>query len=417
MPKLPVRMFRLPTLTLTGSPYHAEDEKLFWVNFRFDALPFEPKELALLESGRELRVRQFQAEEPTLKFQFKGVPEKALKDGMRLYEPSWPVRQEKRAYLVPLGTADVVPQAKLKSPILAEAIPVELKKVEAGGGKFLLAVSARSEFPCLTGQVYTIEAAGTAPWDAVLITCGTLEPRDLDDFVRKTFRFAGLPTVNALYSIGLRVHGYTVLPPPLWNDEFEETIGEQGVRMMTKAWGQLSKKARNSAAQPGGISRDELVRRMALPSAVFEFLVGKLIADGELKLVEGYYLPTAAPETYLSPVAQRLLAQLDALAERGVDLETEHNPLYEKTYRALARMGLGVATETPWLYGRNGWKILRAKLCGPGTLGRQWRISEVKELLDVSRKPILGILNKLEEEGWLERKEDHRLVIKEAPAE
>jgi len=410
-------MFRLPTLSLTGSPYHAEDEKLSWVNFRFDALPFEPKELALLESGRGLRVRQFEAEGQSPKFQFKGLPEKALKEGLRLYDASWPVRHEKRAYLVPLGASHFAPQAKLKSPILADGIPVELKKVEAGGGKYLLAVSARSEFPCLTGQVYTIEASGGEPWDAVLVTCGVLEPRDLDDFVRKTFRFAGQPTVNALYSIGLRVHGYTVLPPPLWSDEFEETIGSDGVRMMTKAWAQLSKKARNSAAQPGGISKDEFARRMKLPTAVLEFLAEKLVADGELRVHEGHYLPTAAPETYMSPVAQRLLVQLDGLADRGVDLETEHNELYEKTYRALVRMSLGIVTEAPWIYSVTGWKLLRAKLCGPGTLGREWRIAEVKEALDVSRKPILGILNKLEQEGWLERKEDHRLVIKEVPPE
>jgi selenocysteine-specific elongation factor len=214
----------------------------------------------------------------------------------------------------------------------------------------------------------------------------------------------------------LRVHGYTVLPPPLWSDDFEESIGADGVRMMTKAWEQLSKKARNAAAQPGGISRQELEQRMRLPQPVLTFLVNKVVADGHLKLVEGFYLPTAAPETYMSPVAQRLLSQLNSAAERGIDLETEHNPLYEKTYRALARMGLGVATETPWVYGLTGWSQLRSKLCGPGTLGREWRIAEVKDVLDVSRKPILGILNKLEEEGWLERKEDHRLVVKEVPA-
>jgi len=79
-------------------------------------------------------------------------------------------------------------------------------------------------------------------------------------------------------------------------------------------------------------------------------------------------------------------------------------------------MDLAVATETPWIYGRAGWAILRSQVCGPGTLGREWKIAEVKELLDISRKPILGILNQLEKEGWLERKEDHRLVVKEAPA-
>jgi hypothetical protein len=119
----------------------------------------------------------------------------------------------------------------------------------------------------------------------------------------------------------------------------------------------------------------------------------------------------------MSPIARKALSQLEQFAENGVDLAAERNPLFEKTYRALARMGLAVTTDTPWAYGLAGWELLKTKLCGPGTLGRQWRITEVKDLLDISRKPILGILNKLEEEGWLERKEDHRLVIKEAQPE
>jgi len=418
LPKIPVRMFRLPTLSLTGSPYHSDD-KLAWVTFRFDALAFTPQELALLDSGRTLKVRQL-TDGQDAKFQFKGMPEKALKPGMRLYDASWPVRHEKRAYLVPLGEvpAPLPSRAQLHSPLLPdEGILADLKKVDAGSGKFLIAVGARNEFPCLTGQTYTFEAEGQTPWDAALVTCGALEPRDLDDFLRKTFRFPGLPTVNALYSIGLRVHGYTVLPPPLWDDEFQETLGTGGVRMMTKAWEQLSKKARNAAAQPGGISRGELETRMRMPLAVLTFLTDKLVADGELKLADGYYLPTAAPETYMSPVARKALAQLEAQAENGIDLETERNPLFVNTYRALARMGLGVVTETPWVYSRDGWNALRVRLCGPGTLGREWRIADVKDVLGISRKSLLGILNKLEEEGWLERKEDHRLVVKEVPAE
>jgi hypothetical protein len=410
-------MFRLPTLSLTGSPHHSEDDKLAWVSFRFDALPFVPDELALLDSGRRLKVRHFSGEAPDPRFQFKGVPEKALKPGARLYDTTWPVRHEKRAYLVPLGTVATVAQfGRLKSPLLPEeGLGVDLKKV--GGDKFLVMAGARAEFPCLTGQIYTVETEGAPAWDAVLVTCGVLEARDVDDFLRKTFRFPGQPTVNALYSIGLRVHGYTALPPPLWDDEFEETVGTEGVRMMTKAYGQLSKKARNAAAQPGGINRDELEQRMRMPAPVLSFLTGKLIADGELKFEAGFYLPTAAPETYMSPIARKALAQLGDLAENGVDLASERNPLFEKTYRALARMGLGVATETPWVYSVAGWASLRAKLCGPGLMGREWRIAEVKDVLDISRKPILGILNKLEEEGWLERREDHRVVVKEAPAE
>jgi hypothetical protein len=415
-------MFRLPTLTLVGQPWRAgEDEKLFWTNFTFDGLPFVLSELAVLETGRTLRGRNFQTgTDGRTRFQFKGIPEKAMVPGLHLYDASWPVRHERKAYLVPLGAQNqtvTATRGRLKGSLLpAEGVEVELKKIDAGSGKFLLSASSRTVLPCLVGQQYTLEPAGDPVLDTALVTCGSIEPRDLADFVKKTFRFPGLPTVNALYSIGLRVSGYTVLPPPLWEEEFEETVGKEGVRIMTKAWAHFAKKARNAAAQPGGIATDDLKKRMALPDAVFEFLTKKLVEDGELRTNEGFYLPVADPETYLSPIARKALSQLDERGEAGVDLENEPNALFKKTYQELARMGLGVATETPWVYGRAGWEALKAKLCGPGTLGREWRIADVKDLLSVSRKPILGILNRLETEGWLERREDHRLVVREAAA-
>jgi hypothetical protein len=418
MPKIPVRMFRLPTLTLVGHPWRAdEDDKLFWVNFTFDGPPFALGDLAVLETGRNLKGRNHQTGDGKDRFQFKGIAEKGMVPGLHLHDAAWPVVAEHKAYLVPLGAQNQPVsngKAHLKGTILPlDGLEVDIKKVEAGE-KFLLAVTSRKAFPCLVGQQYTVEPATGEAFDTALVTCGTLEPRDLADFLRKTFRFPGLPTVNALYSIGLRVHGYAVLPPPLWKEEFEETVGQDSVRVMTKAWEHFAKKARNAAAQPGGIRSEELRQRMLLPKPVFDFLTQKLVDDGALRTVEEYYLPVADPETYLSPIAKKALSQLEARGEEGIDIEAEPNPLFQKTYRDLARMGLAVDTETPWIYSRTSWNTLRAKLCGPETLGREWRIAEVKDLLGVSRRPILGILNKLEEEGWLERKEDHRRVIKEA---
>lgn len=420
MSKIPVRLFRLPTLSLSGRPWRAPDDKLFWVNFTFDGLPFVLDELGVLETGRTLRGRNFQtAPDGKTRFQFKGIPEKALSPGLHLYDAAWPVRHEKKAYLVPLGAQNQTVNAArgmLKGALLPpEGVEVDIKKIDAGGGKFLLAVNCRKDLPCLVGQQYTLEPAGDAVLDTALVTCGAVEPRDLADFVKKTFRFPGLPTVNALYSIGLRVNGFAVLPPPLWEEEFEETVGRDGVRVMTKAWAHFAKKARNAAAQPGGIRDDALKTKMALPEPVYAFLIAKLVEDGELKQKEGHVLPAADPQTYLSPVARKALSQLEDQGAAGVDIENEPSPLFKKTYLDLARMDLAVATETPWIYGLSGWGLLRTQICGPGTLGKQWRIADVKDLLGVSRKPILGILNKLEEEGWLERKEDHRVVVKEAP--
>ncbi len=419
MAKVPVRLFHLPLITLFGQPWlPGPEEKNYWVSFTWEGAPFELHDLGVLETGRTLHVRNLiTSAEGKTKLQFKGIPEKALASGMHLYDATWPVRHERKAYLVPMGAQNqrfTAAKGTIKGRLLGEAaLEADLHKLDAGGEKYLLAVTTKKAMACLVGQVYTVEPAGGEPFDATLVTCGTLEPRDLSDYVKKTFRFPGLPTVNALYSINLRVQGWVVLPPPLVGEVFEEAEGTGAVRIMVKALAHFSKKARNAAAQPGGIAREALREKMALPDAVFDFLMLHLAEKNEVKVIEGYYLPTADPSTYLSPIAKKALEQLQATGAAGLDFENEPNALFKRTYGELARMGLAIQTETPWLYSHEGWSELALALCGPGTRGKTWQIADVKDLLGVSRKPILGILNKLEEQGWLERKEDHRLVVKE----
>ena len=409
-------------MTLVGKPWRVgDDEKLFWIAAQFDGAPFEFDHLALLSTGRTLRAKGVQATpDGNVKFQFKGIAEKALLPGLKLYNAAWPVRHEKKLYGIPLGAQNQKwnpGPARLRGSLLPpEGVEVDVKRIEAAEGKDIVVLTTMGALPALVGAVYTLEPKEGAPFDFALLTAGLLAPRDLADYIKKAYKFPGLPTVNALYSIGLRVHGSVVLPPPLWGEEFQETVGKDAVRFMDKAWVQFTKRARNAAAQPGGIAEDELRRSLALPAPTLDFLLEKMAVNGELRKVKEYWLPNADPLSYLSPLAKKTLESLNASAVAGIDLSSGLSPVLSRTYQALTRMGLAVETETPWIYGLSGWDEIRTKLCGPGTLAREWKIAEVKELLDVSRKPLLGILNRLEEEGWLERREDCRVVIKEAPA-
>ncbi len=222
----------------------------------------------------------------------------------------------------------------LKGSLLPDGgVEIDFKKIDGPGGKFLVAASSTKSVPCLTGQQYTIEPVGQPAFDAALVTCGVVEPRIWPTSSKRPSGFPGCRRSNALYSIGLRVNGYTVLPPPLWEEEFEESVGKEGVRIMSKAWAHFAKKARNAAAQPGGISTDELQKRMLLPWPVYDFLTRKLVEDEELRIREGFFLPVADPESYLSPLARRALVQLDEKGDAGIDLENEPNHLFQKTYR------------------------------------------------------------------------------------
>ncbi|NNM53400.1 MAG: hypothetical protein HKM05_01585 [Spirochaetales bacterium] len=418
MSKNAASLFQLPFIRLTGQPYkkHPED-KLYWVDFEFEGPEFRLADLAILESGRWLEVRAVHHDDSKHALQFKGVPEKVMQSGRRLYEANWPVSYERKAYLVPLGAQNrrlKDSQVRLKADLLdPEGVSVHLKWIDAPSGKFLATVSAERRFPCLIGATYQLENDKGETLDLVLLTAGTVTARDLADYLTKTFRFPGQPSTKALYSVNLRVNGWTILPPPLWAEEFEESEGEQGVRVMRKALDHFSKKMRNACAQPGGLDETALKERMALPPAVFRYLAFRLVQSSQLRKKDDWYLPVGSPESFLSPLAKGILGRLGSQGVAGMDLSTMTDTLLRVTLLQLARMDLAVLTESPWVYSLEAWNEIRHRLCGPGRLGTAWKIVEVKEVLGCSRKPLLGVLNKLEEEGYLNWRDDARVVIRE----
>ncbi len=418
MSKIAAPSFTLPFVRLTSQPYkkHPED-KLYWVDFEFEGSEFRLADLAILESGRWLEVRAVHREAAKQAFQFKGVPEKVMQAGRRLYDATWPVSYERKAYLVPLGAQN----RRLKETGLRlkgvffdpEGVAVQLKWVDAPSGKFLATVSSERKFPCLIGATYLLENDKGETLETVLLTAGTVTARDLADYLTKTFRFPGQPSTKALYSVNLRVNGWTVLPPPLWEEEFEEAEGEQGVRVMRKAFDHFTKKMRNACAQPGGLDEAVLKERMLLPDPVFRYLAFRLVQSGQLRKKDDWFLPVGSPEAFLSPLAKGILRRLDAQGIAGMDLSTMTDDLLRLTLLQLVRMDLAVLTESPWVYGLEAWAEIRHRLCGPGRLGTAWKIVEVKEVLGCSRKPLLGVLNQLEAEGYLQWREEARHVIKE----
>ena len=187
MSKNAVPLFQLPFIRLTGQPYkkHPED-KLYWVDFEFEGQEVRLADLAILESGRWLEVRAVHREASKQSLQFKGVPEKVMQNGRRLYDASWPISYERKAYLVPLGAQNrrlKDSNVRLKGGLLdPEGLSVQLKWVDAPSGKFLATVSAERKFPCLIGANYQVENDKGETLDTVLLTAGTVTARDLADY-------------------------------------------------------------------------------------------------------------------------------------------------------------------------------------------------------------------------------------------
>lgn len=419
MGKILVSGWELPMLKLTGSPFKFdEDDKLFWVSYEFVGNEFLLDKLRLLDNGRSLEVKKNRRQETgRLLFQFKGIPEKALVPGLKLFPADWPLKWEKRAYFVPLGAGNkkLVPgHARLFSRLLDDrGLEVDFKVLPGPGEKYLVQAVSKRSFPCLKGQAYRMVCENGVELELALVREGSLESRDLNDLVGKTFRFPGNPTVNAIYSINLRLSGSVELPPPLWAEEFEESHGELGVRIMTKALDFFMKKAKNAAAQPGGISVDDLKVKMNLAETVFQFVIFRLIQQGTLRRKGEFLLPVGDPSAFLSPLAKNLLEKVEKAGVPGLDTSEEKKEALRVAYAALARMDLIVLTEEHWAYSRSAYEQIVARLCSPGCLGKTYRIAEVKDLLGCSRRQMLGLFQRMEADGWLVWKEDVREVVKE----
>lgn len=418
MPKVFVNEFKFPLVLIDGKPFkYEEEDKLFWVEFSFKDEEFKLEGLSVLDNGRSLEVKKVRIQDERKLLQFKGIPEKALIPGTKLYPSDWPLVHDKKAYLVPLGPANKKPapgKAILKSDLWdRDGIEIDFKAIAGPNDKFLLQVSSPRSVPWLMGLGAKLLTSDGKSLDLAILTPGMLESRDLSDLIAKTFRFPGNPTVNAIHSINLRMRGWIQLPPPLWSEEFEESHGKDGFRVMTKALDFYKKKVKNAAAQPGGIADAELRAKMKLPLAVFDFVLEKLQAEAGIRKKDDWWLPVGEPSGFLSPVAQNALKKLEEAGALGINTADEKVPILKASYENLARMDLAVQTEEGWIYSQNGYKAVLAKLCPAGSLQRQYKIAEVREILDCSRRQILGLLNRMEADGYVVWKEDVREVVKE----
>jgi selenocysteine-specific elongation factor len=166
-----------------------------------------------------------------------------------------------------------------------------------------------------------------------------------------------------------------------------------------------------------GLPQAELESRLHLPKGLFNHLINTLIESGKISRRESIIaLLTHRPS--LAPQQEKLVSSiLEMLTADPANPPTRKEiiaaiPGSEKVIRYLYQQNLAVELPEGLLFERQYYEKARGKVIDFLEKNGTITIQQVRDLLSFSRKYIIPLLNKLEEEGIIRRRGEERVLIK-----
>lgn len=395
--------WKIPHWTLESDPFPEEGKKHLGALLRGpNAIP---ERLYHVESGRTVRLKERSLEGEVLRINAQGLMRGRFRAGDRLLDPSYPVVWHEEGIFLPQGAMnrgwDREKGALMGFLVRRGGIPVHVRTLQDHSGKRLLHVRCRG-VSLLPGAAYWLEH-GDQRVDLALLAAGPFREKDEGLLLRLAFRFPGLLHLKAYYAVNLRLRGWVVLPPELYEEAFEDSQGEGAVRVMERSLRYWLDRLSRAARRPGGLVPEEVQADFGLPPPVGDFLLGRLEREGRLVRRMGRYEPPGDPRQRLSLYARTVLRRLEARGEGGLKASTLKQPLERRGLEELVQAGLAVRLEEDWHLAAGVEKAALLKLRQAGRA--QWDLPSLRGLLPDSRAYLVALIHHWEAKGVL-RPED-----------
>jgi len=164
------------------------------------------------------------------------------------------------------------------------------------------------------------------------------------------------------------------------------------------------------AGQSGGAQRSELSGKLGLEAEALGPVLEALRAQGRLSARGGLLFPPADPRRSLSPLARRLLGDLEQAGAEGLEPKRMKLAGARKELAALSRAGLAVSLDGEIYYAAGTYAALvRAVLAGR-RIGELLELAQAKQASGLSRKYLIPLLNRMESDGYVKREGDARRI-------
>ncbi len=176
-------------------------------------------------------------------------------------------------------------------------------------------------------------------------------------------------------------------------------------------WADLEETLRTFAqATPEGFGLQELPQKIApLPGGLKKAVLAEMIRQRLLRQEGRVYLPRE--RAALSERAQRVINMAEEAGRAGLDSGTLDFPGVSKELRQLTRWGLLVHLEEKLFYSKRAYEEAKEKILAGWNPGASFSIGDAREATGLSRKYIVPLLNRMEDEKLLCRQGDRRVVL------
>ena len=189
----------------------------------------------------------------------------------------------------------------------------------------------------------------------------------------------------------------------------EETIRSGDYLFLASFADAVRKTVLCEAGKPGGISLDESEGKTGLSRRVLKALTAPLVENGDLSLRNNILFSGGIR---LSPFGNNLLKRIRDAGKEGFDPGKEKIPGAQKELRNIARSGLAVPLENGIYYSNETYGGVVSEILDGRKEGDRFTIPEVRERTSLSRKYSIPVLNRMEQDGYVKRDGDLRLVLR-----
>ncbi|MBN2658324.1 MAG: SelB C-terminal domain-containing protein [Spirochaetales bacterium] len=269
------------------------------------------------------------------------------------------------------------------------------------------------DFPLVPGAKYFIaeETNRDLRTPVTLVYPGKLNQKESSRLADRLLKYGGRPSLKAIYSIILRTDSMVHIPDFLLGENFDGSIRSGNWIIMSREYDRIRNAVLKRSAAFGGVPEKELSAQINGVKPAILQIIEELIDRGTLVKRDGYILNGEREGgKSLSPMASKLLEDLKG-EEEGVSLSLVSNPLVADTYRALVRLGLVKKLEGEIILHKERYEMLAKTLFSRIKAGDELDLGELKELLPLSRRLLIPLLEEMDKEGYFEWKGDKRVVL------
>jgi selenocysteine-specific elongation factor len=159
-----------------------------------------------------------------------------------------------------------------------------------------------------------------------------------------------------------------------------------------------------------GLNIKELSDSSGISPEICKELMPRVMEDNTIIEKDGrYFSGDSITEETLPKESRKLLDEILKKSTAGIELNKEQNDLRKKTIKELIRMDFLISLDGNIIYHRDIYNSLKEKIMDLFATMEKISISDARDAIDISRKYMLPLLNRIERDGLLKRVGDFRI--------